>query len=124
MAAMLLIFIGGGIGATARYGVSLAVFALTGSAFPLGTLLINITGSTMMGMLAAWLLARGGNETLRLFAATGLLGGYTTFSAFSLDAVALWQRGEAAQAIAYVVASVGLSIAGLLLGLWLVRAAT
>ena len=78
-----------------------------------------------MGVLAAWLAFRAGegwSQPLRLFLATGILGGFTTFSAFSLDAVLIWERGEAGLAAAYVAASVVLSIAGLVAGLALVRA--
>ena len=78
-----------------------------------------------MGMLAAWLALKAGEgwtPSVRLFLATGVLGGFTTFSAFSLDAVLLWERGSSGAAVAYVTASVILSIAGLLAGLFVVRA--
>ena len=79
---------------------------------------MNILGSTIMGLLAGWFAFRGGHEAMRLFLATGILGGFTTFSAFSLDTVAMWQRGDHLMAAAYVAASVAVSVAGLSLGLY------
>lgn len=118
MTASLLVFLGGGIGAALRHGVNqLALLLLGAGAFPFGTLTINVAGSFVMGLVAA-LLPEG---PMRLFLATGLLGGFTTFSAFSLDAVQLWQRGEQAAAAAYVIASVLLSIGGLAAGLTLAK---
>ena len=114
----LLVFLGGGLGAALRHGVNqLAAILLGPGAFPVGTLFVNVAGSLAMGAVAA-LLPDG---QFRLFLATGLLGGFTTFSAFSLDAVALWQRGEQAGAAAYVAASVLLSIMGLVAGAALAR---
>lgn len=119
-----LVFLGGGIGSMLRYGVNRASLALFGPGLPAGTLLVNIVGSTLMGFAFGWLAARGGEgQSLRLFLATGVLGGFTTFSAFSLDAMLLWQRGDHMMAAAYVGASVTLSIAGLLLGMSLFSAA-
>ena len=118
----LLVFVAGGLGASARHGVNLAALRLLGPGFPWGTLLVNAAGGVAMGVLAAWLSSRGpGDEPARLLLATGLLGGFTTFSAFSLDAVTLWQRGDAAAAILYVVASVLLAVGGLVLGSSLAR---
>jgi CrcB protein len=104
-----LVFLGGGIGASLRYGAYLLALALLGpGGFPYATLAVNLVGSIAIGGVAA-LLPDG---PVRLFVATGLLGGFTTFSAFSLDAVALWQRGEMIGAIAYVAASVILCVSG------------
>ena len=124
MVSYLLVFLGAGIGGALRHGVNLGCARYCGVAFPWGTLTVNVAGSFIMGALAAWLAFRAGegwSQPLRLFLATGILGGFTTFSAFSLDAVMIWERGEAGLAAAYVAASVVLSIAGLVGGLALVR---
>jgi CrcB protein len=117
----LLIFLGGGVGSALRHAVNRAALTLLGPGFPVGTLLVNVIGSAMMGIFASWLAARGEADQVRLFLTVGLLGGFTTFSAFSLDTVALWQRGEQGAALIYITASVGLSIIGLVLGLALAR---
>ena len=124
MYALALVFLGGGIGASLRHSVNLAAARLFGIAFPWGTLGINVAGSLAMGLLTAWLAARyqGADQHLRLFLATGVLGGFTTFSAFSLDVAVLWERGWHGAAVGYVAASVILSIAGLFGGLALGRA--
>ncbi len=124
MTSYLLVFLGAGIGGALRHGVNLGCARYGGVAFPWGTLTVNVAGSFIMGALAAWLAFRAGegwSQPLRLFLATGILGGFTTFSAFSLDAVLIWERGEAGLAAAYAAASVVLSIAGLVAGLALVR---
>ena len=112
-----LVAIGGAIGASARHLANLSVGRLFGSAFPYGTLLVKIIGSLAMGLLMGWLLSRNGSENIRLFVATGVLGGFTTFSAFSLDVVSLYQRGEPTSAFIYVLASVVISIFALAAGL-------
>ena len=119
-----LVALGGAIGAACRHLVNIAALKLLGPAFPAGTLSVNVLGGLLMGLLAGYLAPgyRGGAELLRLFLATGILGGFTTFSAFSLDAVLLWERGEVIAALAYVFVSVALSIAALLLGLLIMRA--
>jgi CrcB protein len=125
MKSVLLVFVGAGLGGVLRHGVNIACLRWFGPGFPWGTLAVNIAGSLAMGFVAGWLLLRGGAawaQDARLLAATGFLGGFTTFSAFSLDAVALLQRGEVFQAGAYVAASVALSIAALVAGLGLMRA--
>ena len=125
MISYLLVFLGAGIGGALRHGVNLGCARFCGVAFPWGTLAVNVAGSFVMGALAAWFAFRGGegwSQPLRLFLATGILGGFTTFSAFSLDAVLIWEQGEAGLAAAYVAASVLLSIAGLVAGLALARA--
>jgi len=118
----LVVFLGGGIGAAMRHGINLVVARLLGTAFPYGTLLINVTGSLIMGLVAAYFAFKGdASQHWRLFLTTGILGGYTTFSAFSLDAALLYERGEVGLAALYVVASVAFSILGLFAGLALVR---
>jgi CrcB protein len=123
MIATLLVFIGGGIGAALRHGANIASAQLFGITFPWGTLIVNIVGSVLIGALAAWLAFRdvGAAQHTRLFLATGVLGGFTTFSAFSLDFAVLFERGEFSQGAAYVVASVVLSLAAIFLGLFAVR---
>ena len=93
-----------------------------GTSFPWGTFIINISGSLVMGLIAGYLAFKGGaSQPWRLFLMTGILGGYTTFSAFSLDTALLYERGEIGAALFYVLGSVLLSIAGLFAGLALVR---
>jgi fluoride exporter len=118
----LLVFIGGGLGSSLRHLINVASTRWLGTAFPYHTLIINITGSLVMGLIAGYLAFRGeASPHWRLFLMTGILGGYTTFSAFSLDAALLYERGEMALALLYVAGSVMLSIAGLFAGLALVR---
>ena len=113
---------GGAVGATLRYAVSRL---MAGASFPWATLFVNISGSFLMGVLVAWLLAREpGSEALRAFAAVGVLGAFTTFSTFSLDVVTLIERKAYAAAGGYLSASVVLSILGLLAGLVLGRVIT
>ena len=119
----LLVFLGGGLGAALRHAANQAALALFGAGFPFGTLLVNITGSTAMGLVAGWLAIRSAlPPQLSLFLTTGFLGGFTTFSAFSLDAVTLWERGDHGLSLAYAAASVLLSIGGLVLGWSAMRA--
>jgi len=119
----LIVFIGAGLGGVMRHLMNIAITALAGSAFPYGILAINVLGSTLMGLVAGWLAFRGELlPELRLFLATGILGGFTTFSAFSLDTALLMERGEMLSAAVYVVGSVVLSVLGLFLGLWAIRA--
>jgi fluoride exporter len=122
MLATFLVFLGGGIGAALRHGVNILSAALFGVSFPWGTFIVNVAGSLLIGVFAAWFAFKSdaASQSLRLFLTTGILGGFTTFSAFSLDAV-LAERGELAQAAAYVVGSVVLSLAAIFLGLFLVR---
>jgi CrcB protein len=118
----LIVFLGGGIGAALRHGVNLIAARLFGTAFPFGTLTVNVLGSLIMGLLAAYFAFKGdATQHWRLFFTTGLLGGFTTFSAFSLDVVLLYERGQTGLAAAYILASVAISIAGLFAGLALVR---
>ncbi len=107
--------IGGAIGSVARYGVS-RIMPLHGPGFPVATLAVNLSGSFVMGLLAALLAHRGGQHWAP-FLLTGILGGYTTFSAFSLDALTLWERGQGMGAAVYVLASVMLSLLAVVAGL-------
>ena len=118
----LLVFVGGGAGASLRHAVNMICARYIGAAFPYGTFIINISGSTIMGLIAGYLAFRGeASQPWRLFLMTGILGGYTTFSAFSLDTILLYQRGELGLAALYVILSVVLSVGGLLAGLALMR---
>jgi len=119
----LIVFFGGGIGAALRHGVNVASARLFGIGFPYATMIENVTGSLVMGILAGYFAFRGGGAPhhLQLFLTTGILGGYTTFSAFSLDAVLLYERGAIGLAALYVLGSVLLAIGGLFAGLALAR---
>ena len=118
----LLVFLGGGIGAALRHGVNLAVARVLGSGFNYATMFENVSGSLVMGLLVGYFAFEGTiPQHWRLFLTTGILGGYTTFSAFSLDTILLYERGELGLAALYVIASVALSIGGLLAGLLLMR---
>lgn len=121
----LAVFVGGGIGSALRYGVGRVSLAIVGPNFPAGTLIANLIGCFLMGVLASWLAFRddGIDQTTKLFLTTGVLGGFTTFSAFALDAVSLWERGDVVTACCYVLASFIGSIGGLFIGLALMRAA-
>jgi CrcB protein len=115
----LLVFIGGGLGALLRYAAGRATI-LAGYAPPFATLGINILGCLVMGLLAGWFTSRGGSESAKLFLLTGVLGGFTTFSAFGLDALTLY-RTSPAHAAAYVAASVIVSLLAVSLGFALTR---
>jgi CrcB protein len=105
-----------------RHAVNVGAARLFGFGFPFGTFIVNVTGSLVMGLIAGWFALRGdASQSWRLFLTTGILGGYTTFSSFSLDAALLYERGAVGLAALYVAASVVLSIAGLFAGLWIVR---
>lgn len=122
MLQIFLIGLGGATGAIGRHLVGQGAMRAFGFGFPYGTMIVNIVGSFAMGALIAWLTSRAATPNeVRLFFATGLLGGFTTFSAFSLDAVLLYERGELGLSVLYVVASVLVSILALVVGLWLVR---
>lgn len=126
MGTLILVMAGGAVGAGARHLVGRASLSLFGPGYPWGTLAVNIVGSLAMGVLAG-MLARGlvaGGEAARLLIGVGLLGGFTTFSAFSLDAVLMAERGGWITALPYILASVVGSIVALVAGLQLVRAVT
>lgn len=117
-----LVFIGSGIGGMARHGVGLAALRWFGPDLPFGTLAINIFGSFLIGTVAEyWAIKSGLPQPVRLFLTTGVIGGFTTFSTFSLETALLWERGQAQAALAYATASVTMSIGALFGGLWLVR---
>jgi len=117
----LLVFVGGGLGAMARHGVNRVGFAVLGPGFPWWTLAINVTGSFAIGLLAGLFGALETGHNARLFLITGFLGGFTTFSAFSLDALTLWERGAVLQSGLYILGSVILSLIAAALGLLLSR---
>jgi CrcB protein len=119
-----LVFLGGGLGAALRHGVNRIALAWFGPSLPVGTMVVNIVGSLAMGLLIGILAAvpGGTSQHLRLFLATGVLGGFTTFSAFSLDALTLWERGQPLAAFGYVVATVALSLAAVGAGFFASRA--
>lgn len=109
--ALIAVASGGALGALARYALTLALPRVP-SGFPTAHFLANVAGSVLIGVLYASLLARGDAPTLRLFMVTGVLGAFTTYSAFSLDVVELAERGQAAMALAYVLATVVACVAG------------
>jgi CrcB protein len=119
----LIVFIGGGAGAALRHGVKVAPARICGTNLPWGTFTVNVTGSFIMGLIAGYFALRGdASQHWRLFLTTGILGGYTTFSSFSLDTALLYERGALITAALYVVASVVLGLAGLFAGLAIQRA--
>ena len=116
--AYLIVFLGAGIGGALRHGVNLGATRLLGVGFPFGTLIVNIAGSLLMGLFAGYFAYRTGiPQHVRLFLTTGILGGFTTFSAFSLDAALLMERHAYGLAVAYVAVSVAVSLAALFAGL-------
>lgn len=126
MKGLLLVMAGGGLGAGLRYGVGLAAMRVFGLGFPWGTLICNVVGSLAMGVLVgalAYGLLGDGQEAhdARLLLGVGLLGGFTTFSTFSVDAVSLWQRGDVTPALAYAAASVAIAFTGFIVGLRVMR---
>ena len=123
MYALLLVVLGGGIGAGMRHGMNIGAARLLGTDFPWGTFAVNVIGSFLIGVVAALFAFRNdaASQSLRLFLTTGILGGFTTFSAFSLDFALLFERGEIMAAAWYVVGSVGLSLLAIFAGLWVVR---
>jgi fluoride exporter len=122
MNAVLLVASGGAIGSVARYLVGVLMTRAFGVNFPYGTLTVNVIGGFLMGLFIGIMARRlEGSMDLRLFVAVGIMGGFTTFSSFSLDVAVLWERGELGTALIYILASVILSIAALFFGLWLAR---
>lgn len=120
--AYLVVFLGAGIGGIFRHAVNMGAARLLGYGFPFGTLAVNVLGSVVMGLLTEFFVLRSGlPQELRLFLTTGLLGGFTTFSTFSLDAVTLWEREQWGIATGYIAISLVLSMAGLFAGLMLIR---
>jgi len=122
MNAFIIVFLGAGIGGALRHGTNLAALRLFGAGFPYGTLAVNILGSLVMGLLAGWFAQKADpGQAWRLFLTTGVLGGFTTFSTFSLDTALLWERGQAGLALAYMAVSITLALLGLFAGLMLMR---
>lgn len=120
--AYLIVFLGAGLGGALRHGINQLAAHLFGMAFPYGTLTVNVAGSLLMGVLAEYFAFRSGvSQEIRLFLTTGILGGFTTFSTFSLDTISLWERGQWATAATYVAVSLVLSLAGLFAGLAIIR---
>jgi CrcB protein len=120
----LIVFLGAGIGGALRHGVNVGAARLLGYGFPFGTLIVNVAGSFAMGLLAGFFAFRPGlDQHMRLFLTTGILGGFTTFSAFSLDAALLIERHSYGLAAGYVAGSVIASVAALFLGLAMFRGA-
>lgn len=123
----LTVFLGAGIGGVLRWLVGLLAVKWFGFAFPWGTLIVNVSGSMVMGLLAGFFLSRHDTElwqTARLLMLTGVLGGYTTFSSFSLEAIVLWDNGEVWAALGYVLGSILLAFVGLTIGFVAVRSLT
>jgi fluoride exporter len=119
----LIVFLGGGLGAALRHGINVFAARYAGTGFPYGTLFINVVGSLAMGLIAEYFALKIGlPQRWRLFLTTGILGGFTTFSAFSLEAALLYERGQIAGAAIYVIASVVFAIGALFVGLAIVRA--
>jgi len=122
MLSLAYVMAGGAIGAAARYLTGQAASALTGGSFPWGTLTVNIVGGLAMGLLAGSLSRLGNSsEAIRLFAGVGVLGGFTTFSAFSLEVVSLAERGAVLAAAGYILASVAGAVLAAAAGLMLAR---
>ena len=118
----LIVFLGAGIGGALRHGVNVGSAKLFGYGFPLGTMIVNVVGSFMMGLLAGYFAFRPGiAQHVRLFLTTGILGGFTTFSAFSLDTALLVERHAYGLALGYAVGSVAASVSALFFGLALFR---
>jgi fluoride exporter len=125
----LIVFLGAGIGGMLRHGANTLGMRLAGPDFPYATMTVNILGSLLMGLIAGYFAFRGGEGGMgqmgqhwRLFLTTGVLGGFTTFSAFSLDFATLWERGAMSGAGVYLVASVGGSLVAIFIALAVARA--
>ncbi|PZQ46495.1 MAG: fluoride efflux transporter CrcB [Rhodovulum sulfidophilum] len=122
MAGFLTVFLGAALGGALRHGVGLAALRLLGAGFPHGTLAVNLAGGFAMGAVVGCWAHRGGlSQTARLFLTTGVLGGFTTFSTFALDAAQLWQAGRPLATAAYVLFSVLGAIGALFAGMALAR---
>ncbi|MCK4713137.1 MAG: fluoride efflux transporter CrcB [Marinosulfonomonas sp.] len=118
---ILQVAIGGAIGAVGRYLTGVAAVRLMGHGYPWGTLTVNIVGSFLMGVLIVVLMTKDGGMRIAPLLMTGMLGGFTTFSAFSLDALTIYERGQVGMAAIYVIASVVLSLLAIFLGVIVAR---
>ena len=117
-----IVFLGGGLGSAARYGVGVLALRLVGSEYPWGTLTINVVGYFAMGVVAEYFALRSGlSQPMRLFLTTGIIGGFTTFSTYALETALLQERGEMGAALTYALGSVVVGVAALFAGLALVR---
>ena len=112
--------LGGALGSMLRYLTNVGVMRLIGPGFPYGTMIVNILGSFVMGLLVVFLAHKNATR-LAPFLMTGVLGGFTTFSAFSLDTLTIWERGDQTLALIYVAASVGLSLLAIVAAVTLFR---
>lgn len=122
---IVIVALGGALGAVARYGVNVGTVNFIGHGFPWATLVVNVLGSFLMGlMIAKFSQMNEVSQEMRMFCMTGFLGAFTTFSTFSLDFVTMWERGEMVQALVYMLASVVVSILSLFLALWIMRGIT
>ena len=114
--------LGGALGAVARYGVNIGSVQVFGHGFPWATLIVNVLGSFLMGLvIAKFAQADHVSQEMKTFVVTGFLGAFTTFSTFSLDAVTMWERGDLMQAFLYISASVIVSIGALFVALWVMK---
>lgn len=120
MPPILQVALGGAIGASLRYGTGLGMTRLMGKGFPWGTITVNFIGSVLMGVIVVVLAHENGNRFAPLLM-TGVLGGFTTYSAFSLDALTLYERGEVMLAATYVIGTLILALGGIAVGLFLTR---
>ncbi len=122
MKTALMVALGGAVGALARYMVGVGAIRFIGTGFPWGTLIVNVVGSLIMGLLiAAFALRYSVSNEMRAFLTVGILGGFTTFSAFSLDFAVLMERKDYGLAVLYLGSSVGMSILALFVGLSIAR---
>ena len=122
MSGILYVALGGALGASGRHLLGMGALKAFGPDYPYGTMIANILGGFLMGVLAGWLALKvSGGENLRLFLGVGLLGGFTTFSAFSLDAIMMYEKKAYGALLSYVGGSVILSIGALMIGLILAR---
>ncbi len=121
MNGIIYVALGGAFGASGRHLVGQWALRNLDSGFPWGTFIVNVVGSLFMGVLIGWLMTKQGGQNLKLFLATGFLGGFTTFSAFSLDAINLLERKTIGPFIFYVGGSIIIAVIALALGLWIAR---
>jgi len=122
---LMMIALGGALGALGRHGMNVATVKLFGTGLPYGTFIVNVIGSFMMGIaIAKFAETQALNQNMKALYTTGFLGAFTTFSTFSLDVVTLWNRGETFYALTYMLGSVCLSICALAAGVWLMKGQT